>query len=133
MKPDNTPQNVQKAPSTKPSIAGGVLSILALLSAGIAHLLTHAKSHTTVTTAVGKVDSGPIANGAGNAVTGVLSMPFAVGAILFAMLAILFTVIRFGKVKAGGMIWSIIWILFSVWAFKVAVGVFSILKANPSS
>ncbi len=133
MKPENTPQNTKK-PSTKPSITGGVLSIIALASSGIAHFLTHSedRSTTTVTTAVGTAKDGPIADAAGNAVTGVLSVPFSVLAIFLALLALIFTVIRLGKVKAGGMVWSVIWILLSVWAISVAIGAIGVLKADPA-
>lgn len=135
MNPNTPQQNVPKVPSTRPSIAGGIFSILALMSAGIAHFLTHSESrtHTTVTTAVGTVDSGPIAHAASKSVTGILSMPFIVVAILFALLALLFTVIRLRKVKAGGMVWSLIWIGLSIWSFMLASGALNTLKANPAS
>lgn len=135
MNPNTTKQTPPKAPSTKPSIAGGVLSILALASAGIAHFLTHSESrtHTTVTTAVGKVDSGPVADIASKSVTGVLSMPFIVVAVCLGLLAILLTVIRIRKVKAGGLFWSIAWILLSVWSIAIASGAMNTLKANPAN
>lgn len=134
MKPENVTQNPLKQPSTKPSIAGGILSILALLSAGIAHFLTHSESRSTteVTTAVGKVKSGPVADAASNTVTGILSMPFSVVAILLGGLALLFTALRLRKVRVSGWVWSIIWILISIWAISIAIGAISLLKADPA-
>lgn len=132
---NNTPQaqNVKK-PSTRASIAGGVLSILALLSSGIAHLLTHSedRSTTTVTTAVGTTKDSPVADAAGNAVTGILSMPFSILAIFLALLALLFTALRFGKAKGAGLFWTLVWIGLSIWAISVAVGAISLLKADPA-
>lgn len=134
MKPTITQSEVKK-PSTKPSITGGILSILALLSAGIAYFLTHAedRSHTEVTTAVGKVDSGPVADIASQSVTGILSMPFVVVAVVLALGAIVFTVLRLRRVKAGGFIWSVIWVLLSVWAISIASGALNVLKADPAN
>lgn len=134
MKP-NTPTNqpVAKKPSTKPSITGGIFSFLALISSGIAHFLTHseARSETEVTTAFGKVDSGPVAEIASDSVTGILSMPFIVGAVFFAGIAILFTLLRLRKVKATGMVFSILWIAICVWAVAIAFGAFDVIKADP--
>lgn len=136
MKPQNTTQAKQaaKTPSTKPSIAGGIFSILALLLAGIAHFLTHAeaRTHTEVTTAVGKVDSGPVADIASKSVTGILSMPFIVGGVLFALIALLLTLVRLGKVKSTGLAFSLIWIAISVWAIMIAFGALDTLKADPA-
>lgn len=114
---------------------GGVFSILALIGAGIAHFLTHSesRSHTTVTTAVGTVSNGPIAQVASKSITGILSLPFIVGAICFALLAMLLTVLRLRKVKAGGLFWSIVWILLSIWSISLAAGALSTLKAHPAS
>ncbi|MGH7241080.1 MAG: hypothetical protein ACREGB_02160 [Candidatus Saccharimonadales bacterium] len=124
-----------KPPSTKPSIVGGIFSILALMSAGVAHFLTHSesRSHTTVTTAVGTVRSGPIAHAASKTVTGILSLPFIVVAICFALLALLLTMIRLRKVKVAGLFWSIVWVLLGIWSISLAVGALTTLKAHPAS
>lgn len=130
MQPNTTP--AQKTPSTRPSIAGGIFSILALLSSAIAYGLTHAESRskTEVTTPVGKVTDGPVADAASNAVTSVLSLPFIAGATLFGLIALLFTLLRIRKVKTPGLIISIIWIALVFWALFIAFGVLSGMKAD---
>lgn len=135
MKPNTPTQTTPKQPSTKPSITGGILSILSLISAGIAYFLTHSESRskTEVTTAVGTVDSGPLAEIASDSVTGILSMPFIVVAVVLALLAILFTVLRLHKVKTAGWIMSILWIGLSVWALMAAVNALQVIQYHPTS
>jgi hypothetical protein len=137
MQPQNIPPTKQpvKVPSTKPSITGGVFAFLALASSGIAHFLAHAdaRSHTEVTTAVGKVDSGPVADVASKSISAVLSLPFIVGGITFALIALIFTVIRLRKVKTSGLVLSLLWILISIWAIAIAAGALSTFQAHPSS
>lgn len=139
MKPQNQPPTQQaiktKTPSTKPSITGGIFSILALIVAGIAHFLTHAESRTNteVTTPFGKVDDGPVADIAEKSVTGILSMPFIVVAVLFAIIAIIFTLIRLRKVKVTGLVFSLIWLGLSIWAIVIASGAMQVISADPVS
>lgn len=139
MKPQNTQQTPQpaKAPSTKPSITGGILSVLALLSSGIANFFAYAdangRTHTEVTTAVGTVDSGPVAHIASRSVSAIISLPFIVGAVVFALTAIIFTLIRLRKVKATGLVLSVVWIVLSVWAIVVAIGALDTFRATPAN
>lgn len=120
--------------SHKPSITGGVLAVLALVSAGISHFLTHAESRSTteVTTPVGTVDSGPVADVASNSITGVLSMPFIVVAITLGLLSLLFTVLRLRKVKTAGLLMTIVFAVLAVWAITIAIGAMDTLKADPA-
>lgn len=123
-----------KKPSTRSSITGAVVSLLALASAGIAHFLTHSDSRTTteVTTAVGTVNSGPVADVASDSISGVLSMPFIVIAVVLAGLSLLFTVLRLRKVKAVGLVVSVIWIVVAIWAVMIAFGALETLRADPA-
>jgi len=137
MQPQNTSSTKQpvKVPSTKPSITGGIFSFLALVSSGIAHFFAHAdaRSHTEVTTAVGKVDSGPVADVASKSISAILSLPFIVGGITFALIALIFTLIRLRKVKTSGLVLSLLWILISIWAIAIAAGALSTFQAHSSS
>jgi hypothetical protein len=137
MQPQNIPPNKQptKAPSTKPSITGGVFSFLALIAAAVAHFLSHAdaRTHTEVTTAVGKVDSGPVADIASKSIAAVLSLPFIVGGVTFGLIAIIFTLLRLRKVKTTGLVVSLLWILISVWAISIAFGALTVFKAHSAN
>ena len=136
MKPQNLQQAPQppKRPSTKPSITGGIFSILALLSAGIASFFAYPnpeRTHTEVTTVAGTVDSGPLADIASQSVGAVLSLPFIVGAVVFGLIAIVFTVLRLWKVKLIGLIFSILWLGLAIWAISIAIGALNVNKADP--
>lgn len=125
-------QGAPKKPSTRASITGGILSVLAFLSSGIATILVHLD-----TTSKGAVHNdlekagGAVADGISAALFAVLSVPFAVGGIIFGILAVIFTTLRLGKVKVPGLIFSIVFIGLSLWAFVTAVSVFDMIKADP--
>lgn len=131
MQPTQSP--TQKPKSHRSSITGGIFSILALISSGIAYGLRNSDSRSTteVTTPVGTVSDGPVADAASGAVTGILSFPFIIGAILFGLLALLFTFLRLRRVKTAGIILSIIWIAIAVFAIYTAIGVFDGMRADP--
>lgn len=135
MQPTKPTQPIPSKPkSSRPSIAGGILSVIAMISSGIAYGLRNSDSRSTteVTTPVGVVNDGPVADAASGAITGILSFPFIIIAILFGSLALLFTLLRLRKVKAVGIIFSIIWIILSVLAIYIAIGVFDGMRADPA-
>jgi len=130
--PQTTAKPVKK-PSTKPSITGGVLSVLALIVAAIGSALVNSKykSPEPVTTAAEKAGEA-VASGTWRVLTTIFSIPLIVAAVGLALLAIVLTVIRLGKVKAAGWILSILWIVLSIWAIKIAYAALMVVKASPS-
>lgn len=126
------PQGAPRKPSTKASITGGILAVLAFLSSGIATILVHLD--TTSKDAVHndlERAGGAVADGITMALFAILSVPFAVGGIVLGVLAIIFTALRLRKVKVAGLIFSIIFVALSLWAFATAVSVFDMIKADP--
>ncbi len=59
-------------------------------------------------------------------------MMFIVGAIVFALLALLFIILRLRNVKVSGLIFSIIVGALSIWSMVVSIGLMSLLKADPA-
>lgn len=132
MKSAAQPPTAPKKPSTKASITGGILSVLAFISSGIASILVHLDQKSTGATNDIERAGGAIADGITTALFAILSVPFAVGGIVFAILAIIFTLLRLRKVRIPGLIFSIVFVMLSVWAFTTAVGVFNMVKADPA-
>lgn len=136
MKPNNQTQSSVKQPSTKPSITGGVLAILALLSSGFAHLILalNSSSKTSPEAAHGAVEKAGVAvsNGSFTALAVVISTPFAFVGVGLGLIALIFTLIRLGKVKAGGLLFSVLWIILAAWAIKAGIDIFSMVKAHSS-
>lgn len=143
MNPQATPQAAQqpvpvapvtKKPSTKPSITGGVFSILALIAASIANFLTHPplENDPSLTTTSQKVGEA-VGNGTITILASLLSMFFIVGTVVFALVAVVFTLLRVTKIKAVGWIFTIIWLVLSVWSVVIVFGALDALKANPAN
>lgn len=134
MKPNTQTQNTTKQPSTKPSITGGILSILALLSSGFAHLILalNSSSKTSPEAAHGAVEKAGVAvsNGSFTALAVVISTPFAFVGVGLGLIALIFTLMRLGKVKSSGLMFSILWIVLAVWAIKAGIDIFSMVKAH---
>ena len=122
-------QVATKKVSHRASITGGVLSIIALASGAIGSGLVHANLHTPATTTAQKIDAA-VADTTISVFAKLISVPFLVAAICLAGLAIIFTIIRLKKVKAGGLLLSVVWIALSGWALQLSIAAFQILKAH---
>lgn len=134
MKPDTKTPNTQvKQPSTGSSKVGAVLSVVSLILAAIGYGLIHADYSTkeplngTAEKAADKV-----ASGTAHVFSTFIGVPFLAVGIFLSILAVVFIVTRLRKVKAGGLVFSIIWILISVWAFKIAIAAFDVIRAHPN-
>lgn len=138
MQPNTQNQSaVSKAPkksSTGSSKTGAVLSVLALALSGIGYGLIHADYRTKEPlngTAEKAADT--VASGTAHVYSSLIGVPFLVGGIFFGLLAIVFVVIRLRKVKSSGLLFSLIWIFLAVWAIKIAIVAFDVIKAHPAS
>lgn len=120
-----------KQVSNRASIAGGVLSIIALILSAIGSGLIHSNIKTDAT---GYDKATQVATAAADTTVSVtvklIGVPFISFGIFLALLAILFTVLRLRKTKSGGLVLSVLWIILSVWAIKLAVAAFSLIKAD---
>lgn len=131
-----TPQTKAQAPakvSHKGSITGFVLSLISLMFSGLANFLIHMK-YTPTGPTTGSVDrevGHAVATGTTTVLGTLLSVPFLVGAIVLAIVAVIFVLVRLRKVKVGGAIFSAISIALSVWSFVIAIGLFDSIKADP--
>jgi hypothetical protein len=128
-------QNLQtKKPSTGSSKLGAVLSVLALILSAIGSGLIHAdyRSKQPLTNTAEKVDDA-VASGTLHVFSSLLGVPFLVIGIVLGLVAIVFVVLRLRKVKIGGLVFSVIWVVISVWALKVAIAAFNVIKASPSN
>ena len=134
MEPQNTQTKPIKKRSTKPSITGGVFSILALILSAIGNGLVHAryKSPTEVKTISEKAGE-VVADGTTRTLGVIFGVPCLVGGMTLAGIAIIFTLVRLRRVKASGFIVSALWIALSIWAIMIAIGAFSLIKAHPAS
>lgn len=132
MKPNTQTPQVKQAASGS-SKAGAVLSVIALILSAIGYGLIHAdyKTKQPLNGTAEKV-ADKAASGTAHVFSSLIGVPFLVVGIVLSILAVIFVVIRLGKVKAGGLLFSIVWILISVWAFRIAIAAFSVIKAHPS-
>jgi hypothetical protein len=125
---------VAKKSSMGSSKVSAILSIVALILAAIGSGLIHADYRTKEPlngTAEKAADAA--ASGTVHVFSSLIGVPFLVVGILLGILAIVFAVLRFKKVKAGGLVFSVIWVLISVWAIKIAIAAFDVIKAHPSA
>jgi hypothetical protein len=134
-------QPTTKTPATTPrpnvshkgSITGFVLALLSLVSAGIANALVHAK-YTPNGPTTGSVDrevGHAVATGATTTLGALFGMLFIVGAIILAIVALVFIVIRLRNVKVGGLVFSLVSGAIAVWSFVIAAGALEFISAKP--
>lgn len=139
----NTPQPASAPPATtpvakkashKPSITGFVLTLVSLLFTALANFSIHAKyTPTGPTTGSAEAEVGhAIGTGTTTVLGSLFGMMFIVGAIVFALLALLFIILRLRNVKVSGLIFSIIVAGLSIWSMVVSIGLMSLLKADPA-
>lgn len=120
-----------KQPSHRASIAGGILSVLGLIAAGVGYSLAHAHYtdvHPTTSASVKAGDA--IADGTVHVAGVLFSLPFLIGADLLALLAIIVTLVRVRKVKVGGLVVSILWLALGVWTFYIVANGFHYISAK---
>lgn len=122
-----------KKPSHRTSITGGVFAILSLIasSIGSAMIRTDFRPEHVANNTASKVDA-VVTTTTVHVTASLLAVPFLVGGIVLALLAILFTLIRLRKVRAGGLLFSLVWLALSAWSLQLAIHAFNLLKANPS-
>lgn len=132
MKPNTQTPQVKQA-SSGSSKTGAVLSVIALMLSAIGYGLIHAdyKTKQPLNGTAEKV-ADKAASGTAHVFSSLIGVPFLVVGIVLSILAVIFVVIRLGKVKGGGLLFSVVWILISVWAFRIAIAAFSVIKAHPS-
>ena len=132
MQPDTQTQKVSiKKPSAGSSKTGAILSVLALAFSAMASALVHSKyeAEVPVTTASEKAGEA-VASGTWRVLATLFSMPLLVAGIVLGTLAIVLTVIKLRKVKAVGLLFSVLWIILGAWAIKIAVSAFQLISAN---
>lgn len=123
-------QNIKK-PSHRASIAGGILSVLALMMSGLAHIMLRLEpEHTTQATTAAEKAGQAVADGTAKALFTILSMPFTIAGGLLGLLAIIFTLIRLPKVRVVGLILSVVWLALAAWAIWAAFGALEMVKAK---
>ncbi len=122
---------VSKKPSSGSSKTGAVLSVIALIFAAIGSALIHSKYKPVeaVTTTAQKVDVA-VAGGTWHVLATLFGVPLLAIGICLGLLAILVTVVRLRKVKAGGFIFSVLWILLGIWAIKISTAAFKLISAH---
>lgn len=126
-----TQNPVAKKPSTGSSKVGAILSILALILAAIGYGLIHADYKTKEPLNGTAEKAGDVvASGTAHVVSSIIGVPFLVGGICLGLLAILFVIIRLRKVKVGGLLFSVLWVIVAAWAIKIAIAAFSVIKAH---
>ncbi|MFA5003836.1 MAG: hypothetical protein WC498_00990 [Candidatus Saccharimonadales bacterium] len=121
-------------PTAKPkgSISGFVLAVLSLILSAIGSGLVHAHFNGTkpATTTVEKA-GGAVANGTVHVVSTLVAMPFLVVGFALAVFAVILVVVRLRKkLKAGGLLFSVVSLLLSIWSFGLVIGAFSLIKAH---
>ena len=130
MKPNTVNPQVKQA-SNGSSKTGAILSILALILSAIGYGLIHA-DYTTKEPLNGTAEkvADKAASGTAHVFSSLIGVPFLCIGIFLGLIAVIMTVIRLRKVKAGGLVFSLIWILISAWAIKIAIAAFSVIKAH---
>lgn len=128
------PSSVAKKPSAGSSKTGAVLSIVALILSAIGYGLIHADYKTKKPlNGAGEKAADAVASGTGHVFSTFIGVPFLAVGIFLGLLAIVLVIVKLRKVKAGGLVFSILWILISIWAIKIATAAFSVIKAHPSN
>lgn len=118
--------------SHKASITGSILAVASLAFAGIANAVVRAEYMPNGPTS-GSVDrevGNAIATGTTSALGAIFGMMFIVCAIVLALAALAFIVIRLRKVKLGGWVFSIVAGALAVWSLAISIGAFDVIKAN---
>jgi hypothetical protein len=133
MKP-NTPSPQVKKDSTGSSKASALLSVIALLLSSTGYGLIHAdyKTRQPLNGTAEKV-ADKAASGTAHIFSSLIGVPFLCVGIFLGLLAIVFAIVRLRKVKTGGLVFSVIWVLISIWAIKIAIAAFNVIKAHPSA
>lgn len=132
MQPKTQNQNTAaKKPSTGSSKTGAVLSILALILSAMGSALVNSrwKSAEPVTTAGEKVGEA-IGSGTWRVLAVIFSLPLILAGLVLGALAITLTLVRLRKVKAGGLVFSVLWVILGIWAIKLAIAAFQVMKAH---
>jgi hypothetical protein len=132
MKPNTQTQNtVSKKPSTGSSKTGAILSVLALILSAMGSALVHSKYKADVPiNTVAEKAGEAVTSGTWRVLATIFSIPLLIGGLLLGGLAILLTLIRLGKVKVTGLLFSVLWIFLGVWAIKIAIDAFQVIKAH---
>jgi hypothetical protein len=133
MQPNTQKTQNSALASKKPagsSKTGAVLSVLALIISAIGYAIAnaHFKSQTPVTNASERAGE-LIAQGTSRSLAVIFSMPLLVAGIALGGLAILLAIVKLRKVKAGGLVMSVVWIALGIWAIKIAIAGFQLIKA----
>lgn len=107
---------------------------MSLISSGIGNLLIRAK-YTPTGPTTGSVENEvghAVATGTTSVLGALLGVPFLVGGIALALVAIIFIILRIRKVRVGGFIFSGIAVALLVWSVSAAISAFDLIKADPA-
>jgi hypothetical protein len=130
MKPNTVNPQVKQA-STGSSKTGAILSVVALILSAIGYGLIHADYKTKKPlNGAGEKAADAVASGTAHVYSSLIGVPFLCVGIVLGLIAVLLTLLRIRKVKAAGLVFSVVWILISVWAIKIAIAAFSVIKAH---
>ena len=133
---NTTPTPVPVQPpkqSHKGSITGFVLAVVALAVSGFGSMLIHAKYKPVgpQTGSANEVVGNAVASGTTKFLGTVFGVPLITLGIVLSILSVLFVIIRLRKVKASGLVFSVVAVLLAVWSFMISIRAFDLIRFHP--
>lgn len=122
-----------KKVSHTPSVTGIVLAAISLMLSSIGNALVHAHAPSRNTPTLDEKIGQAVDNGTTHVLGALFGVPFLVGGITLAIISGIFLALRMRKIRATGMIFTLIAVLVIVWSFSIAVGGFDYIRAKPAN
>ncbi len=108
-----------------------MLSLLALFFSGVGSFLINVRyDSATANNSTAEQVGDKAASGLLHVVSVLMGVPFLIAGIILAGVAILMTIAKLRKVKVTGVIISALWLGLSVWAVKIALVAFDLIRAK---
>ena len=122
-----------KKESHNPSITGIVLAGISLGLSAFGNLLVHAHATKRDTPTLDQKVGQAVDNGVSHVLGAIFGVPFLVGGITLALISALLLALRLRKIRATGIILTILAVLVIIWSFSIAIGGFDYIRAKPAN
>jgi hypothetical protein len=122
-----------KKSSHNPSVTGIVLAGISLGLSAFGNLLVHAHATKRDTPTIDQKVGQAVDNGVSHVLGAIFGVPFLVGGITFAIISAILLALRLRKIKATGIVLTILAVLIIIWSFSIAIGGFDYIRAKPAN
>jgi hypothetical protein len=122
-----------KKNSHNPSVTGIVLAGISLGLSAFGNLLVHAHATKRDTPTIDQKVGQAVDNGVSHVLGAIFGVPFLVGGITLAIISAILLALRLRKIKATGIVLTILAVLIIIWSFSIAIGGFDYIRAKPAN